>query len=45
MIVDGVGSYRVRRHGSTFRPGDAATPLARESESYYTLLRRDSSNA
>jgi len=38
MIVDGVGSYRsdaVEPYPST----DAATPLARESESYYKFQR------
>lgn len=33
MIVDGVGSYRADVNEPF--PGDAATPLARESESYY----------
>ncbi len=36
MIVDGVGSYR-SDVGETFPAGDIATPLARESESYYTF--------
>ena len=34
MIVDGVGSYRSDVM-ELFPPSDAATPLARESESYY----------
>jgi carbamoyltransferase len=34
MIVDGVGSYRADVM-ETYPPTDAATPLARESESYY----------
>lgn len=34
MIVDGVGSYRADVM-EPFPPTDAATPLARESESYY----------
>src|SRR3954453_21314474 len=34
MIVDGVGSYRADAM-ETFPEGDTASPLARESESYY----------
>ena len=36
MIVDGVGSYRSDAV-EPYPPTDAATPLARESESYYTF--------
>lgn len=36
MIVDGVGSYRSDVN-ETFPASDNATPLARESESYYTF--------
>lgn len=36
MVVDGVGSYRSDVM-EPFPAGDAATPLARESESYYTF--------
>src|SRR5947199_1804451 len=36
MVVDGVGSYR-SDVTEPFPAGDAATPLARESESYYTF--------
>jgi carbamoyltransferase len=34
MVVDGVGSY-ASDVSETYPPGDAAAPLARESESYY----------
>lgn len=36
MIVDGVGSYRSDVM-ETYPPGDDGSPLARESESYYTF--------
>jgi carbamoyltransferase len=34
MVVDGVGSYK-SDVGESFSPDDSASPLARESESYY----------
>lgn len=40
MIVDGVGSYKSDVM-ETYPPSDAGTPLARESESYYTFKGKD----